>query len=640
MSDQLSQSDDDDDEDWNVDDDELFYDDDEHYSDDDEQLYSPPSSPVSGRRPVNDLSPQKGVSTEPLRGVSVVPSLFAEPEGKVSERQKSATVLLGRSIALQVQRDDCWTVTQGQTKNYVNVTHTDNNTLKNLQVATNRLNKFKTKVNPQLIMNSVIGQKSSCVPGCQKGCAGAFSLNDLVKLRASSFAVASKEQEVTEHLVALLRRDNTDLADKRPIKYVLNGKPTCSVFWAKAYGASEDKMKKVRSMLRNNSTIARHGNLGKKSNTTLTDRAHAFWYNFFDVNCQRPNDDLRLFPVNNSFKYIYDTYFHKCLEKLIRPRVDGFDNEDDFLSTPSFSTFKAARHHPEFKDVQKRARHYHCMCRVCDALSCQRLKGFANEAHQATWDLQFASHESDKLLWRKLEGAREAQVKANPSQYVILQYDDTSTAGFPILSNRDIKNVTVSRFHVIPFNICNYASGESAYIYTVKNRYPKGGNRLCTTLYHILRKVKFGTHECRNAMTLYLHADNASENKNNVFLTFLSELVHRGWYDVIILEFGPPGHTHNGRDAVHHIHNRIAGNFFSFTLGEFKAKWIHAWRKKDTMPAAVICDVQYDLAQRYDGFPTLSGHTNTKFDNKAVYAFKVQRALEKNKHENLNGCMK
>jgi hypothetical protein len=586
---------------------------------------SPPGP--SHRRPVNasiELSPQKRVSVVPLRGRGVVPSMFVG-ESTVSERKTASTVLSGRSIALQFQRD-CWVVSQGQAKNYVSVSHTDHLALKNLQVAKNRLNKFKTKVDPQLIMASVLGQPNACVPGCQKGCSGAFSLNDLVSFRASSFATASKETEVTEHLVALLRQNNNDLADKQRISYCLNGRPTCSVFWAKAYGASEDKMKTVRSMLRNKSTIARHGNLGKKAKAILSDRAHAFWFNFFDVNCQRPNDDLRLFPVNNSFKYIYDTYFHKWIEKL----NGADDDEDNILSVPGFSTFKNARHHPEFKDVQKRPRHYHCLCKVCDALSCQRLKGFLNTAHQAAWDISFASHETDKLLWRKLEGARVDQVKGDPRNFVLIQYDDTSSLGVPKLSNRDIKNLTVSRFHVIPFNICNYASGESAYIYTIKNRYPKGGNRLCTTLYHILRKIKFGTHECRNARTLYLHADNASENKNNVFLTFLSELVHKGWYDRIILEFGPPGHTHNGRDAVHHIHNRIAGNFFSFTLGEFKSKWIHAWRKADTMPTAVVCDVQYDLAQRYEGFPTLSGHTNTKFDNKAVYAFKVERGTTNN----------
>jgi hypothetical protein len=68
----------------------------------------------------------------------------------------------------------------------------------------------------------------------------------------------------------------------------------------------------------------------------------------------------------------------------------------------------------------------------------------------------------------------------------------------------------------------------------------------------MIRKIKFGTHECRHAGTLYLQADNASENQNTTFLS--------GFLNM------PPGHSHNGRDAVHHIHNRAARNCFSFTL--------------------------------------------------------------------------
>ena len=112
----------------------------------------------------------------------------------------------------------------------------------------------------------------------------------------------------------------------------------------------------------------------------------------------------------------------------------------------------------------------------------------------------------------------------------------------------------------MPFNICNYANGDNAYVYTVKGRFKKGGNRLCSVLYHYLRKMKFGTDRCRLAHRVYLHADNFVENKCNTVLCFASELVMRGWFEEIIFEFGPVGHTHNGRDAVHHIHNRIAGN--------------------------------------------------------------------------------
>ena len=133
--------------------------------------------------------------------------------------------------------------------------------------------------------------------------------------------------------------------------------------------------------------------------------------------------------------------------------------------------------------------------------------------------------------WRKIEKVREAQVRAPNSDSILVAYDDTSSLGNPQFGNRDIKNGPIERFHVVPFNICNYATGENAYVYTVKGRYLKGGNRLCTVLYHYLRKIKWGDNKCRHATTLYLHADNYSENKNNVVLCFCSELVLRGWFE-------------------------------------------------------------------------------------------------------------
>jgi hypothetical protein len=55
----------------------------------------------------------------------------------------------------------------------------------------------------------------------------------------------------------------------------------------------------------------------------------------------------------------------------------------------------------------------------------------------------------------------------------------------------------------------------------------------------------------------------ASENKNNVLFAY------NGWFDEIILLFGPLGHTHNGVDATHKVHSHnVAGNI-SEGLGNF-----------------------------------------------------------------------
>ena len=537
----------------------------------------------------------------------------------------------GTSIALQRANESDWKTVPSST-GYVLASHNRHKqqSLQNLSIPLNRLAKFQQKVNLETLKEKVIGCVTACVIGCRKGCSNNFSIDEVLQCRLSCFTSATTEQAVTEHLVSRLRQQNPSITvnPNQNIAYHINGKPTCSVFWAAAYGASEDKMKGVRNMLRHNSSIKVHGNAGtKKQGCTQYGRCYSFWHHFFDTNCQRPNDELRLFPVNNSLKYIYENYFIPWLTKVVDKEDEESDSESANLRIPSFAYFKKARWDKDFAKVTRRAKHYHCLCKTCDALQTRRLRGFSNKDQEASWRQYFDEHEAEKHGWRLLEQTRENNARANPSDSLLIQFDDTSFLGLPKLSNRDVKNVTKSRLRVTPFNMCNYSTGKSAYIYTVKNRFKKDGNHVCTVLYHVLRQVKYSDHESRNARTLYLQADNASLNKNNVLFQFLSELIHKQWFDHIYLEYGPPGHTHNGRDAVHYIHNRIAGDFFSFTLGEFQNKWKYSWLKKGTMPDAVILDAQYDFAERYnDCAPrTLSGFTSTANDLKAAHAFRFQR---------------
>jgi hypothetical protein len=61
--------------------------------------------------------------------------------------------------------------------------------------------------------------------------------------------------------------------------------------------------------------------------------------------------------------------------------------------------------------------------------------------------------------------------------------------------------------------------------------------------------------EAARARKLTIIGDNYSENRNYTILFFLSELVAWGWYDEVEVLFGPVGHTHNGIDSTHMIHN-------------------------------------------------------------------------------------
>ena len=127
----------------------------------------------------------------------------------------------------------------------------------------------------------------------------------------------------------------------------------CRAFWCQMTGLSEAKAKKIR-------TLAMHGHsacAGPRArpvatNTAKSDVAFAFWNLFFENNCQRPNAETRLFPVNKTYTQIYEDYFVPWLSKQnLAPAV-----------TPSFTTWRRARYDDAFRDVKRRARHNHCRC--------------------------------------------------------------------------------------------------------------------------------------------------------------------------------------------------------------------------------------------------------------------------------------
>ena len=107
---------------------------------------------------------------------------------------------------------------------------------------------------------------------------------------------------------------------------------------------------------------------------------------------------------------------------------------------------------------------------------------------------------------------------------------------------------------------------------------------------------------------------------------FFAELVMRGWYDEIEMVFGPVGHTHNGNDAVHFVHNNIAGNYVSITPAELFHNYKYAWHDATTRPQPVIMECQYDWQSRY--LPYLrgvQGFTSTTNDEAYVRAFRFTR---------------
>ena len=82
---------------------------------------------------------------------------------------------------------------------------------------------------------------------------------------------------------------------------------------------------------------------------------------------------------------------------------------------------------------------------------------------------------------------------------------------------------------------------------------------------------------------------------------FCSDLIWRGWYDIVEMYFGPVGHTHNGRDSTHFVHNQIASNNAVVTLAELFRGFYNAWTSDRTRPQPIIVETQYDFKEYYSG---------------------------------------
>src|SRR4051794_33614540 len=95
------------------------------------------------------------------------------------------------------------------------------------------------------------------------------------------------------------------------------------------------------------------------------------------------------------------------------------------------------------------------------------------------------------------------------------------------------------------------------------------------------------------------------------YTTFCSHIIHLGWFDIIELMFGPVGHTHNGNDATHNVHNTRAGNVNSVTLAEFCSHFVHAWQNPDTRPQPVVIESVCDWESYYPHINYIGGFTKT-----------------------------
>ena len=377
---------------------------------------------------------------------------------------------------------------------------------------------------------------------------------DVVKLRTELYTTCEKATEVVNILTARLSTHAGAL--RVPIGNRVS-KQVCRGYYAKVHGVADSVVRKAVLLAKsgNKPPAARASPIGRDKKKH--DVAYAFWNIFFEHNCQRPNDELRLFPVDKTYPDIYREYFLPWHQRMVDTTLYQAENK------PEFTTWKNARFSPEFKDVKNRASHTHARCGECARLKQLMLDGFSSGGAQREYLQQRRLHDEEVTQWRKLEAVIKAQATHCPAADLVIMHDGTICTGLPKATHRSIKNLDPYRYEVTPWLSIDYSGGLKDYIYTPTATTPKDANTLISQIHVVIRRAQSDyAHERHRARRLTLVADSASENKNNTLLAYCTDMVDNGWYDEIVLVFGPVGHTHNGVDATHKVHNQnVGGNF-------------------------------------------------------------------------------
>jgi hypothetical protein len=242
---------------------------------------------------------------------------------------------------------------------------------------------------------------------------------------------------------------------------VVEGVEYCDEYFGRIFGVSKDKMRSVRRLI--------VGGLGAETDTQLRPLAPrvrynqcvGFWREFF-TNCQRPNDQTRLFPVNENYAHIYETHFSEWFHRVF---------PGEARQPPCLAWFMSARHDDEFKDVKDRPMHHHCRCPTCANLQARRLQAFNSAYEQEQYKLEWQDHQNEKRGWREFEASCVMSARHNPRNIQCLWFDDTEAIGFPKFTKRPMKNLPTARLQMIPFLLSDLARGRLHYVYTVKNRF-------------------------------------------------------------------------------------------------------------------------------------------------------------------------
>jgi hypothetical protein len=292
----------------------------------------------------------------------------------------------------QSSRDSMIKMTYGATGATFNVLNT-------------KVNKAQAALDPQTYDFLLVPSRDQC--RCNRVCTTfPLTVGDVLNLRRP---IWESDDPTLVSIARQLRSFNLSLLNvageiprNASLAYKINDREVCGAYWMTVMGISDHTMRRSRMMAKHGRFVTAHAGTGM-TKLTLGDgspnleasdalKCHSFWYQYFAIFCQKPNDEVRLFPTAETFKSLYIKNFLPYATRL------------GWTKIPSQKVFTTvASTHPDFADVKRKKNHTHCRCNECSDCKALLAAGFQNgaelEAVQHRWQL----HQTAIRDWRACE---------------------------------------------------------------------------------------------------------------------------------------------------------------------------------------------------------------------------------------------
>ena len=315
-----------------------------------------------------------------------------------------------------------WTVDSSKNKSartgMVKLTY--NATGATFDVLRTKANKAQAALDPQTYDFLLVPSATQCrcARVCSTTCLTAVAVMNLRR------SIWESDEPIQANIARLLRSYNLSLLNavghipgSASLTYKIDGREVCGMFWSTVMGISDHTMRRSRVMAKLGRFVVGHAGTGMtklhNGDSSPTAEAsdalkcHAYWYEYFRIFCQKPNDEVRLFPTAETFKSLYITNFLPYAARL------------GWTKIPSVELFgRVASTHSDFADVKRKKNHTHCRCVECSDCKALLAAGFRNGEELATVQQRWGLHQTAIRDWRGCEHYWTQRAQSTPHEVI------------------------------------------------------------------------------------------------------------------------------------------------------------------------------------------------------------------------------